>query len=1090
MIFYLSLLIVFQFKAVGENYYEFLGVSLDASQEEITKAVRRIVQKWHPDKNSDPKASEMFKKARNIYETLSDPRKKAEYDLSLKESLSEETSSEKNFGDVHISSIEEFLARYPIAQVREEIVHQITDLKQLKIIMADPDPQVRIAVVRRARTIPKGMTIISILSNDPEVSVRSAVVMSIGRMQYDYNDIINEMIIEGQIDKFMEDPSLLIKQHLLSVLVFVYDELKKPEKAIMRFKTFMKDPDPKVRRVVAEEIGRMKDKKQEVIEILNILKNDSESEVKKGVITGAISLAQLSTTEKMFFNYIMKDIDPAVREYINNSTVEIFGDLKIKNAVEEILDYFMEDPDPSVRVHIASKLVGIFGNLTIRSVVERLKVLMKDTDSQVREEVARIAGRMGSEKESAKEILDYLKNDFESEVKREVAESAGRMGSEKEFAKEMLNYLKNNADSRVKKGVITGALILGESSIIEEMLTYFMKDPDPSVREYVADNIIGRDGRLNIISAVKKLRVLMRDPNSEVQTAVARSAGRMVGERRAARKILHTLSKNRESRVVDQTFRSALFLEGRRGMNFIYRRLRGRENSNEIFKENRKQLDAKEKITEALKSGGKKAERVLDHFMADPDPAVRVHIANKLVGIFGELTIKSAVERLKVLMKDSNSEVRTAVAVSVGGMKGNKKSAKEILKYLKDDSNLNVQKAVITSALKLGGTFAEEILGHFMEDPNPSVREHIARAIYWYYEGLKIKNVFERLKVLMKDPDSQVRERVAESVGRIGSEKESAEEILNYLKDDPSLQVQKAVITGAINLGGPLAEEILNHFMKPPDLQVKRDVITTGAEKLGGSSSKEILNYYNMQVQKDAVALDSSIRVRIAHSIIGHSGELKIKSAVEKLKVFMKDPNPEVREAAAKSAGRMRSEKESAGEILNYLKNDPNLQVKRGVIIGAVELGGDLAEEILDHFMKDPDPSVRMHITNRIVSQFRDLKVKSVVERLKVLMRDSDSGVRKAVARSVGRMRSEKESAEEILIVLGNDKEFSIVVEVVQSALSLGRETALAVLTSIVLNNKTPQVQEYIGSIVKEYLGRKTYKKLLDNSCASSLSAN
>ena len=144
---YFLVLIVFQFKAVGENYYEFLGISSEASQEEIILSFRRFAQKWHPDKNDDVQSSEMFKKGRNIYEVLSDPYKKKMYDLSLKENLSEEISEAKNFEDGHILSIEEFLAKYPATEVRKKVVNQITNLEQLEIVMKDPDPQVRSAVV-------------------------------------------------------------------------------------------------------------------------------------------------------------------------------------------------------------------------------------------------------------------------------------------------------------------------------------------------------------------------------------------------------------------------------------------------------------------------------------------------------------------------------------------------------------------------------------------------------------------------------------------------------------------------------------------------------------------------------------------------------------------------------------------------------------------------------------------------------------------------------------------------------------------------------------------------------------------------------
>jgi len=64
-----------------EDYYDILGISKSASAAEIKKAYRKKAIEYHPDKNpGDAKAEEMFKKAAEAYEVLSDPNKKAQYD--------------------------------------------------------------------------------------------------------------------------------------------------------------------------------------------------------------------------------------------------------------------------------------------------------------------------------------------------------------------------------------------------------------------------------------------------------------------------------------------------------------------------------------------------------------------------------------------------------------------------------------------------------------------------------------------------------------------------------------------------------------------------------------------------------------------------------------------------------------------------------------------------------------------------------------------------------------------------------------------------------------------------------------------------
>ena len=66
-----------------ENLYNILGVSPNATGDDIKKAYRSLAMRHHPDRSSHPNADSRFDAIKKAYELLSDPQKRTEYDQTI-----------------------------------------------------------------------------------------------------------------------------------------------------------------------------------------------------------------------------------------------------------------------------------------------------------------------------------------------------------------------------------------------------------------------------------------------------------------------------------------------------------------------------------------------------------------------------------------------------------------------------------------------------------------------------------------------------------------------------------------------------------------------------------------------------------------------------------------------------------------------------------------------------------------------------------------------------------------------------------------------------------------------------------------------
>ncbi|MGC9156613.1 MAG: molecular chaperone DnaJ [Candidatus Micrarchaeia archaeon] len=90
---------------MAKDYYEILGVPKNATLDEIKRAYRQLVMKYHPDVNKSKEAEEKMREINEAYAVLSDPEKRRRYDMLGSEQFSQEYSPEDIFRGFDIESI-------------------------------------------------------------------------------------------------------------------------------------------------------------------------------------------------------------------------------------------------------------------------------------------------------------------------------------------------------------------------------------------------------------------------------------------------------------------------------------------------------------------------------------------------------------------------------------------------------------------------------------------------------------------------------------------------------------------------------------------------------------------------------------------------------------------------------------------------------------------------------------------------------------------------------------------------------------------------------------------------------------------------
>ncbi|AGW86305.1 Chaperone protein DnaJ [Blattabacterium sp. (Nauphoeta cinerea)] len=177
-----------------KDYYEVLGVSRDASPEEIKKAYRKLAIKYHPDKNLDnkKKAEEKFKEAAEAYEILSHSEKRHRYDKFGHSGIKGSGSSSgmnmedifANFGDIFADAFGEGFSSFGFGRSTRSKTIKGSDLRiRVKLLLEEIANGVEKKVKVKRLKVAKGIKFKNCISCNGSGQITRVTNTILGRMQ-------------------------------------------------------------------------------------------------------------------------------------------------------------------------------------------------------------------------------------------------------------------------------------------------------------------------------------------------------------------------------------------------------------------------------------------------------------------------------------------------------------------------------------------------------------------------------------------------------------------------------------------------------------------------------------------------------------------------------------------------------------------------------------------------------------------------------------------------------------------------------------------------------------------------------------------
>ncbi|HID99598.1 MAG TPA: hypothetical protein EYP59_04825, partial [Thiotrichaceae bacterium] len=420
---------------------------------------------------------------------------------------------------------------------------------------------------------------------------------------------------------------------------------------------------------------------------------------------------------------------------------------------------------------------------------ESLKALLKDENTNVRQNVAKALSRLDNNHYKAIELLLFLLKDVNPEVRLNAVKALGDLGEIK-VVKHLIPLLKDeNRAVRLKTVEALGQL--GNVKAVEHLIP-LLQEYDESIRHQVAETL----GILGIGEAINSLIISLKSPSRTVQQDSAKAIGSL-GSLKAV-DVLVDLLKEKE---VATSVKDALCHLETVDMPFIA--LSEKQNYFDAYR------DALKKTLKPLKYIS--LESLIER-LKDENTWTRHNAAKNL----GKLSNPKAVEPLIKMLKDQDEEVRDATLLALRKI-GDHRASEAVLAVLNNDTekqSIRIEAATTLLAFHQpeGLTFLTKLANSVQVDD----RKETAKAL----GNVSSETSIQLLVTLLTDDNLSVKLQAIESLGQIKAITIKHIAILHALLEETNVRVQTATVKALTRIASPDSIPVLRAAVMNPKITI------------------------------------------------------------------------------------------------------------------------------------------------------------------------------------------------------------------------------------------------------------------------------